>query len=172
MQVYLLRHGIAEDARSGINDADRALTPDGRRKLRQVLQAASQAGVQPTLILTSPLKRAIQTAEIAKEVLAYKKDLARTKALAPESSVEQIWDEIRGHRDETAVILVGHNPLFSELAAYLLGDRRIQVDVKKGSIVRIDFENFQAQPKGILRWLLVPKLASGRTRNASVGAAS
>jgi phosphohistidine phosphatase len=160
MQVYLLRHGAAEEERSGLNDADRALTADGRRKLRQTLQIAAQADVRPTLFLTSPLKRAIQTAEIAQQVFGYKGELLRTDALLPGSSVEAVWDEIRVHAKEAAIVLVGHNPLFAELAGYLLGAPELQVDVKKGSLLRIDFESLSSQPKGILRWLLVAKLAA------------
>ena len=160
MQVYLLRHGVAEEGRPTTSDAERALTEEGRRKLRQVLQTASGAGVAPSLILSSPLKRAIQTAEIAREVLAYKNEILRTKALAPGSGVKDVWDEIRVHRDEGSLMLVGHNPLLSELAAYLLGSQEIEIDFKKGAIMRVDVENFPAQPKGILRWYLVARLAA------------
>jgi phosphohistidine phosphatase len=160
MQVYLLRHGVAEEDRSGLSDADRALTQDGRRKLRQTLQTASQADVRPTLILTSSLKRAVETAEIAQDVLGYKGELLRTEALLPGSSVEEVWDELRVHANEAAIVLVGHNPLFAELAGYLLGTPELHVDVKKGSLLRIDFESLSSQPKGILRWFLVAKLAA------------
>jgi phosphohistidine phosphatase len=159
MQVYLLRHGVAEEARSGLSDAERALTQDGRRKLRQTLQAASQADVRPTLILTSSLKRAVETAEIAQEIFKYKNELVHSEALMPNSSVQDVWDEIRVHADESAIVLVGHNPLFADLAGYLLGAPELQIDVKKGSLLRIDFENLSSQPKGILRWFLVAKLA-------------
>ena len=162
MQVYLLRHGVAEEQRTGLSDADRALTQDGRRKLRQTLRAASEADVQPTLILTSPLKRALQTAEIAQKVLAYKGDLVSTESLLPDSSVESVWREIRTHRDQPAIVLVGHNPLFADLAGYLLGAPDLQVDVKKGSVLRIDFDSFPSRPRGILRWLLTAKFGADR----------
>ncbi|MBV9613397.1 MAG: phosphohistidine phosphatase SixA [Acidobacteriaceae bacterium] len=162
MQLYLLRHGIAEEkARNGV-DADRELTADGRRKLRQVLQAALDVGVSPTLILTSPLKRAVQTAETAQQVFKYKNELLRTKALTPGSTVEQVWDEIRAHRGEDSLMLVGHNPLFGELAAYLLGSKDLQIDFKKGALLRIDLANFPAHPRGVLRWHLTAKLAADR----------
>jgi phosphohistidine phosphatase len=160
MQVYLLRHGAAEEDRSGLNDVDRALTQDGRRKLRQTLQTASQADIRPTLILTSSLKRAVQTAEIAQEVFGYKGELLRTEALLPGSNVQELWNEIRVHANETALLLVGHNPQFAELAGYLLGAPELQVDLKKGSLLRIDLENVSSQPKGILRWFLIAKLAT------------
>ena len=158
MQVYLLRHGIAEDG--GVSDADRALTEEGRRKLREVLLAASKADLQPSLILTSPLKRALETAEIAKQVLHYKNELVRSKALSPGSSVEQVWDEIRTHRKESSVMLVGHNPQFENLTGYLLGCPSVQIDFKKGAILRIDFDYISSHPRGVLRWYLTARLAA------------
>jgi phosphohistidine phosphatase len=162
MQVYLLRHGVAQKDGAGVSDAERALTQDGRRKLRQVLKAASEAQVKPTLILSSPLKRAMQTADIAKAVLDYKNEIVRSKALLPSSGVEQVWEEIRAHKDEPALMLVGHNPLFAELSGYLLGSSEMQVEFKKGALLRIDFEEFRSQPKGTLRWYLTAKVALSR----------
>jgi phosphohistidine phosphatase len=160
MQIYLQRHGIAEDGRPASSDAERALTQDGRRKLRQVLAAAADAGVKPTLIVSSPLKRALQTAELAKQVLGYKADILQTKALAPNSTPEQAWEEIRSHRDEQSIFLVGHNPLFDSLSAYLLGSSDMNIGFKKGAILRVDVESFPVRPKGRLRWYLTPKLAA------------
>lgn len=159
MQVYLLRHGVAEKDSAGMKDAERALTQDGRRKLRQVLKAASEAKVKPTLILSSPLKRAMQTAEIAKSVLDYQNEIVRSKALLPGTSVEEVWQEIRTHKDEPALMLVGHNPQFALLSGYLLGAAEVQVEFKKGALLRIDFEQFRAQPKGTLRSYLTAKMA-------------
>jgi|SRR5579875_2821668 len=162
MELYLLRHGVAEKDRPGVSDAERALTQEGRRKLRQVMKAASEAKVQPTLILTSPLKRALQTAEVAQEVLGYKNQILRSKALLPAATVEQVWEEVRGHRDEASLMLVGHNPLFAELSGYLLGSADMEVEFKKGALLRVDFEEFRAHPKGVLRWYLTSKMAAKR----------
>lgn len=159
MQVYLLRHGIAEEGSAGSSDGDRELTAEGRKKLRQVLEAASDSGVSPSLILSSPLKRAMQTAEIARHILGYKQEILQTKALSTGSSVEQVWDEIRVHRDEASILMVGHNPLFSDLAGYLIGSKTAQIHFKKGALMRIDLTGFLSQPKGTLRWYLTPKLA-------------
>ncbi len=162
MHLYLLRHGIAEEAQSGGSDTARALTSDGRRKLRKVLKAVAEAKVKPTLLWSSELKRAIQTADIAKAVLGYQGEILRTKALAPGADVEQVWEEIRVHRDETSLMLVGHNPQFDQLAPYLLGASHLVVDFKKGAIMRIDIEGFGARPRGTLCWYLTAKLSSSR----------
>lgn len=160
MDLYLLRHGIAEEGGTGMNDADRALTAEGRRKLRQVLTAACDAKVSLDLILSSPLKRALQTAEVARKALRHKGNLIKTKALEPGASVQQVWDEIRDHRDKAYLMMVGHNPQFSQLAAYLLGSPDVQVDFKKGGLMKINFENFPPAPRGVLCWYITAKAVS------------
>jgi phosphohistidine phosphatase len=162
MHVYLLRHGIAEDERLGLSDSERALTPEGRRKLRQVLRTVAEAGVKPSLVLSSPFKRAIQTAQIAKEILGYENQVLQTKILTPGSSPELVWEEIRVHRDEAALLLVGHNPLFDNLAVFLLSAPQLSVDFKKGAMMRIDVDGFGAHPKGVLCWYLTAKLSANR----------
>jgi phosphohistidine phosphatase len=162
MEIYILRHGVAEEPQTGQPDTDRALTADGRKKLRIVLRAAGSAGVAPSLILTSPYKRALQTAQLAAEILEYKGELLRTKALEPGSSPKTVWDEIRVHKDKAQILLAGHEPLFGRLMAYLLGSPNLQVDFKKGAIACIEVERFPAEPHGVLRWMLTSKLATGQ----------
>ncbi len=161
MQVLLLRHGIAEDGHAGLPDGERALTTEGRKKLRQVMQTAAKAGVQPGLILSSPLKRAVQSAEIAAKILNYTGEISQTKSLTPGSSVEQVWQEIRTLREENSLLLAGHNPLFEHLAGYLLGHPNLKMEFKKGALLRVDMDSFGANPRGVLRWCLTPKLAEG-----------
>lgn len=159
MQLYLLRHGIAEVAKPGQSDSTRALVPEGRRKLREVLKVAKAADVKPTRIITSPYRRAVETAEIAASVLGYKRDLLRTKALVPGGDPAGVWNEIRIQEDEAEVMLVGHEPLFSQLTAYLLGSPALVIDFKKGALARVDVDQFGPHPHGVLRWLLPPKVA-------------
>ena len=159
MELYILRHGIAEDGAAGQADSERALTPDGKKKLRIVLRVAKAAKVSPTLILTSPYKRALQTAQLAGEILGYKGDLLRTNALIPSASPVDAWNEIRVHQEDTQVLLAGHEPLFSTLSAYLLGCRDLQIDFKKGALLRVDIDRFHGEPRGVLKWMLIPRLA-------------
>jgi phosphohistidine phosphatase len=159
MQIYLLRHGIAEDARAGQRDAERALTPEGVKKLRVILKRAQDGGVEPSLILTSPYKRAVQTAELAARAFGYKGELLRTKALQPDATARDAWEEIRLHRDAVQLLLSGHEPLFSALTAHLLGCPSLLLDFKKGAVVRVDVDSLGPHPRGVLRWMLAPKLA-------------
>jgi phosphohistidine phosphatase SixA len=82
-----------------------------------------------------------------------------SSALTPEARPDAAWQEIRTHRDERQVVLSSHNPLCAELTGYLLASPQLYIDFKKGAIVRIDFDQFGGSPHGLLRWMLVPKLA-------------
>ena len=120
MQIYLLRHGIAESASATGSDADRELTAEGRHGVKAIAKLATRAGVKPSLVISSPYKRAMRTARIAAEVFDYSTAIVPSAALTPASSPEAVWDEIRTHRGEDSILLVGHEPLFSALGAYLL----------------------------------------------------
>jgi len=159
MQIYLLRHGIAEEARPGAADPERALTSEGRDKLRRVLKRARVAGVAPSLILSSPYRRAVETAEAAVDVLGYAGKLVRTRALTPDASPFDAWEEIRARQDEAAILLASHEPLMSSMAAFLLGSPVLQLDMKKAALVRVDCDQFGAEPRGVLKWMLTPALA-------------
>ena len=156
MQIYLLRHGIAEDARAGQPDSERALTDDGRNKLRRVLKRARSADVDAGVILSSPYRRAVETAAVAAEVLGYKGEVVRTRALTPEASPFDAWEEIRSRNGERSILLASHEPLMSSMAAFLLDSPAMMVDMKKAALVRIDCERIGPKPRGILKWMLTP----------------
>jgi phosphohistidine phosphatase len=165
MEVYLLRHGIADDDSPTGRDADRRLTAEGRHKLREVLRAVAAAGVTPEVVVSSPYVRARQTAEIAAEVLGYKDEIHRSDALVPESDPQQVWQEIRNlYRGAHSLLLASHEPLMGRCAGSLLGYPDLLVDFKKGAIVRIDVDQFGIHPRGLLKWMLVPKLATSASR--------
>ena len=159
MQIYLLRHGIAEDAPPGKPDSERALTSEGREKLHRVLRRAHAADVAPSLILSSPYRRALETADIAVEVLDYQGKVVKTRALVPDASPFDTWEEIRRRPDEPAILLASHEPLMSSLAALLLACPALSVDMKKAALVRIDCDRIGPEPKGVLKWMLTPATA-------------
>jgi phosphohistidine phosphatase len=159
MDLYILRHGIAEDTPPGRTDADRRLTEEGRAKLRNVLKRARGAVGTPGLILSSPLVRAVETAQIAAEVFGYGEPIEQTDALLPSSSPQAVWRAIRSRAGDGAILLAGHEPLLSETASYLLGASRVELDFKKGALMRIYVGETTGAPRGILKWLLTPKLA-------------
>jgi phosphohistidine phosphatase len=158
MELYLFRHGIAEDAKAGRPDADRALTEEGKLKVAEVVKAARRAGTEPSLIVSSPYLRAIETARIAAEHFDYKGDIVGTETLVPHGYPEKVWSALRDFREETAILLAGHEPLLSHLVSYLLASPALRVEMKKAGMVRIDVESMSAVPHGTLRWMITPKL--------------
>ncbi|HVX65450.1 MAG TPA: histidine phosphatase family protein [Bryobacteraceae bacterium] len=157
MRIYILRHGIAEDRGKNADDAKRALTAEGRAKLRLVLLRARVAEVDPALILTSPLVRAVQTARLAASLLG-RKPVAVTDALLPTASPQDVWREIKTHSDEPSLLLAGHEPLLGETASWMLGFSRTVIDLKKGALLSIAIDNLNQPQRGVLEWLLTPKL--------------
>jgi phosphohistidine phosphatase len=158
MQIYILRHGIAEDAAPGQSDSARRLTSEGKQKLRAILTVAREAKVRPDVLLSSPLTRAMETAEIAHQILKVTERILQTDVLTPSYSPERVWDEIRLHRDAEQIMLTGHEPQFSSLVQFLTGGR---VEMKKGAIARVDTESLGTRPNATLIWLLTAKLAGG-----------
>ena len=158
MEIYLLRHGSAERASAGEPDSSRSLTEEGHQEVRRVLAAAKLAHACPTLILSSPYRRAQETARLAADLLDSKQPVVTADALLPDSTPQAVWDEIRIHRDEPSLLLAGHEPLFSACTAYLLGTPDLQVDFPKAGMVHIDMDQFGPRPRGVLKWMLTPHL--------------
>lgn len=161
MQIYLLRHAIAEELRPGHADRSRALVPEGKKKLKEVLRLARQADTAVSLIFTSPYRRARETADMVADFLSNEAEMLETAALQPDGRAEEVWQEVRAHRDVDSIMLVSHEPLLSAVAAYLLNSPSFRVDFKKGALLRIDLESFGPQPHGVLRWMITSRLAAG-----------
>lgn len=156
MRLYLLRHAIAEDG-TGMPDAERQLTQEGRNKLRKVLERARDADVRPDLILSSPYIRAKQTAQIAVEELRYKGKLIESGELTPYASPHKTWEELRERREAGQVLVVGHNPHLSDLACLLIDARTGAVEMKKSGLACFDLISTGPQTRATLNWLMTPK---------------
>src|SRR5580658_10088835 len=126
MELYILRHGIAELGSPG-RDSERELTDDGRKKTAAVVEAARRAGLAPSLILSSPYARAIQTARVAADELDYKGHIVKIDSLEPHRTPEAVWSELREYREETSILLAGHEPLLGHLVAYLLSAPTLRI---------------------------------------------
>jgi phosphohistidine phosphatase len=156
-----LRHGTAEEINPGGSDAERRLTAAGRDEVRRAAECARRARVAPTLILSSPYVRAVETAEITAAVLGYSRAIVRTELLIPSASPQQVWNEIRSRQEETQILLAAHEPLLSQLASYLLNSPALEIEMRKAALVRIDLDRFAPDPRGILKWMAPPDLWAG-----------
>jgi phosphohistidine phosphatase len=157
MIVYLLRHGIAEDTSDDGADESRGLTDEGREKLSALLHRAAHAGVKPEVILTSPYKRALQTARLASRILGGPDPIVND-SLVPHGSSRSLWNDLRDYHEANEVLMASHEPLLSNMASYFLNSPAFQVEVKKGAMIAIEFAALRGEPRGTLRWMLIPRL--------------
>lgn len=158
MRLFLLRHGIAEDG-IGMADSQRQLTAEGRKKLRKVLHSATEAGLRPDVIVTSPYIRARQTAAVAAEELQYAGQIVESALLTPEASPHAAWEDLRAYRHVDQVLVTGHNPHLSSLVCLLIGARAGAVEMHKAGIACLDLLSMGPEPRATLNWLLTPKSA-------------
>lgn len=160
MNIYLLRHGIAvEPGTPGIeNDADRPLIPKGERRLRSVASATEKMKLSFDLILSSPLVRARQTAEIVARELKLKKQLQLSDALAPGGSAKNLIRQLTELRPAPEnVLLVGHEPNLSRLISLLIsGEDHATVEMKKGGLCKLETVDLRPGLCARLAWLLTP----------------
>jgi phosphohistidine phosphatase len=158
LELYLIRHGIAaERGEDWPDDSKRPLTPAGIARLRKAARGLNKIGVSFDQIVTSPLVRTRQTAEVFAEELKAKPPIVTSDALAPAGTPAAVIQEIAKHVRKPRVALVGHEPNLGELAAQLIG-ARTPLEFKKGGICRIDFDVLPPKGGGALRWFLTPKI--------------
>jgi phosphohistidine phosphatase len=158
MDVYILRHGRAEDARKGMTDADRRLTAKGRVEIEGVAAWMAAQEIAFNLIATSPLARAEETAGIVAAGLGLQKKLKRWDVLAPGTSPDEICHAIDGVATLDAVLLVGHEPQLSALIGRIIvGSEDAGIAMTKGALAKIRNYSFHAHPAGELHWLVTAK---------------
>jgi phosphohistidine phosphatase len=157
VKVYVVRHGEAEEHEPGRRDEERELTGPGRAEFEQVVAGLAVLGVRLDAILTSPLIRARQTAEILARALPGPPP-AQADALAPGGSFESIFRALRSPDAEARIALVGHEPSLGALVSLATtGVASDGTPLKKGGVACVKFAG-TPRPKGAtLAWLLTPK---------------
>jgi phosphohistidine phosphatase len=156
--LYLVRHAIAaERGRQWPDDAKRPLTHKGAARMRQIVMGLRELGVEFDLVLTSPLVRARQTAELLIAGARSKPPLEQTDALAPGEPPVKIAAMLAKHSGRCSIALVGHEPDLGELAAWLVGARE-PFEMKKGGVCRIDVSALPPARHGRVIWHASPKM--------------
>lgn len=157
-ELYLIRHGVAEErGEAWPDDAKRPLSQDGMSKLRKSARGLVSLGVSFNVIVTSPLVRTRQTAEIIAGILDPHPHVTTLDSLAPDSRIADVLADLEKYAKRERVGIVGHEPGVGELAARLIGTRHA-IPFKKGAICRIDVETLPLGGPGDLRWFLTPKM--------------
>ena len=158
LELYLIRHGIAAERGDDYpDDSKRPLTNDGISSLRKEVEALEILDVAFDHIITSPLVRTKQTAEIFAQHLPSKPSMSTSDSLAPAGSPAGVVQDVVKHARKGRIALVGHEPNLGELAARLIG-AKTPIEFKKGGICRIDFEVLPPKGTGQLRWFVTPKM--------------
>ena len=161
LRLYLLRHAIAEKRDTEkYPDDDRPLTSEGVKKMKKVAKGITRLGDDFKLIITSPMKRASQTAEILNKVLKENIEMIVSRQLLPGADPQKITRLITKYKELDSLVLVGHEPDFSRFASFLLGLNESAMMLKKAGLCRIDIPFGKTRGKGTLIWLLSPAILS------------
>jgi phosphohistidine phosphatase len=152
VKLYVMRHGPAEDPTASLNDFDRALTGPGRERVRRVVGELARRGELPRAIISSPLVRALQTAEIVAQAGQIEQPVAVRREIAPGGDLRGLVREfaIAGAR---RVMLVGHEPDVSELV-YGLAPAALEGGFDKAMVVGL---RISGEDRAERRFVLEPR---------------
>lgn len=168
MNLYLMRHADAGLPRGNpLLDAKRALVKDGKDQCILMAALLSAFKVQVDVVLSSPLKRAMQTAQLVATELGFDGKIEVTPALNMDANFIDFQKMLAKYAECEGVLAVGHNPsLFQFLGRLVTGNGGANLRMRKGSVARIDLERHPPQ----LQWLIDPRMA--RAIYASVAKSS
>lgn len=158
VELYLVRHAIAaERGPEWPDDARRPLTERGIQRFREEVAGLRTLDVAIQEVISSPLVRAKQTADLLAAGLDGKPVVRILKALEPGHSPTTVISQLAKLARRSKIAIVGHEPDLGELAAHLVGASR-PLPFRKGSVCRIDLESFTSRHAGSLIWFVTPKM--------------
>jgi phosphohistidine phosphatase len=157
MILYLMRHADAGTCRENPTvDAKRGLVKEGKEQCMLMARALSALKVQIDVVVSSPLKRALQTAQFVGTELGYDAKVEVNQALAPNAGFAEFQSLMVKYADREGVLAVGHNPNFFQFLGRLItGNGGAAIRMRKGSIARIDMDRHPPR----LQWLIDPRVA-------------
>jgi phosphohistidine phosphatase len=157
MNIYLMRHANAGLSRANPSlDNKRGLVKEGKDQCMLMARVLSAFKVQVDVIVSSPLKRALQTAQFVGTELGYDAKVEISPALAPDAEYPAFQDLLAKYSGREGVLVVGHNPsLFQFLGRLVTGNGGANLRMRKGAVARIDLDRHPPQ----LQWLIDPRMA-------------
>lgn len=157
MNLYLMRHANAGVPRESAKlDAKRGLIAEGKEQCMAMGRILGALKVQPDVIIASPLKRAMQTAQFVGNELGYEGKVEVSEALGLNATYADFQKLIDKYSDRQDVLVVGHNPnLFQFLGRIITGNGGAGVRMRKAAVARIDMDK---RPP-LLQWLIDPRMA-------------
>lgn len=161
MELFILRHGEAGQRSSQASDRARPLTAAGKVEIMEIAKALKIIGLKFDVVVTSPLKRAYDTAMIVSNIFDIGNRVQVWNELAPEGQRTEFYRKISRLREEYAVLIVGHQPLLGEIVNDIIHKGKsspCNLLLKKGGVVRLRLLSKSNIPRGELRWLLSPRI--------------
>jgi phosphohistidine phosphatase len=157
MDLFFMRHAEAEPRERYAHDHQRPLTAPGRQQQRRVVQALGPILQPLDYLLSSPLVRARQTADIVAEVLVFPGQITETSILGADCSVGAVLDLLHTYPRQARLLCVGHEPDMSRLSAVFLdGEGRSAMAFQPGAVLGLSFAGHPAPGRGALRLFLRP----------------
>jgi len=155
--LYLMRHGIAAEPTRTTSDADRALTEEGVRKTTRVAIGLQTLGIEPDAILSSPFRRAEETARLVADILTPSLAVELYPPLAAGATPQDILKGLKARR-ASQLMLVGHQPDLGDLASYLMTGSASQAPLpfRKAGVAAITVASLPPRTAGLLEWFLTP----------------
>jgi phosphohistidine phosphatase len=159
MELIIFRHGEAGKSMDAASrDFERALTVTGKKEVEDVAKALGRLKVDVEYIVTSPLKRAKETAVIAADSLDKSHLVEVWDELKPEGETSALFRRLSKLRQDSTVLLVGHEPYLSGMIGELIsGTKQVRVVLKKAGVAKVEMTSFVPKPSGELRWLMTPR---------------
>jgi phosphohistidine phosphatase len=158
MDVFVLRHGEAGNRQKlMVADTKRTLTEAGRKEVEEIAKRLSRLKLKPDRIITSPLVRARETAEIVAKVQASDKP-EEWDELKPEGDRQQFYSKLSKLKSDSSAMIVGHEPYLSTMICEVIGAPGGRLVLKKGGLARVRIDSLSPRVAGELRWLLSPGL--------------
>lgn len=149
MLLYLMRHGHAEDYHPE-GDAERRLTSQGEQTVQRATEELLRQEIKVDRIITSPYRRAAETAAIVAQGINYRGEVYSDERLIPSGRFEEVSDLIREHSEVESLLLAGHQPLIGETAAWLTAQGHLRLAVPPGTIIIVEIEGFRPYAHGVL----------------------
>jgi len=159
MNLYILRHASAGTRRANPKlDLKRPIDKEGKQQCLIVGGCLNALNVQFDRVVSSPLKRALQTASLVSNETGYDSKIEISEALSPEASVPKFQELVRALQKYDNVLVVGHNPNLPVFLGSLIAPAgRTSIRLRKGAVARIDCDRLP----GTLHWLVDPRILRG-----------
>jgi phosphohistidine phosphatase len=166
LDLYLLRHGDAGKrmaVAAGGNTGDVPLTIVGREEIAIIARSVKALNLRFSAIVTSPLKRAVQTAKIIAKVLAIEDRISIWNDLVPEGNRSKLYNRLNQYTRESSILMIGHEPYLSNIMYDMIFQKnRVnqlgRINLKKAGLAKIRVISLTPNISGELRWLLTPRI--------------